>query len=65
VIPDLAWKLRIIGARARGILTALASLPDDLVDTRELWTDQIRIERCLGEIREAAQAIVDDTEGTG
>ena len=58
-VPDLAWKLRIIQARARGIIAALDNLPKDLIDAREDWTDQIRVERCLGEIRKAAEAILE------
>lgn len=58
-VPDLAWKLRIIQARARGILAALDQLPSDLADLREEWTDQVRVERCLKEIRKAAEAIIE------
>jgi len=37
----------------------LDSLPKDLADAREDWTDQVRVERCLGEIRKAAEAILE------
>jgi hypothetical protein len=61
-LRDPYHRLQLIRARAYGILSNLDALPADIADDRIEWTDQLRIERCLGEIRKAAQAIVEQAE---